>query len=258
MPKPHESPRPAAGAERPVPIPYNADAVTPAQTLRDGDGLTYRLPFVRVLPGQALRLNSGQIEFGDPPPLRDMPDVPSQLGFLSRHFEHQCGLWAKYPRRFVALYFAFVRMELENHRAEIEENCARYGGLYEPAHWAFSALRPLPRAHLPVGPGTGGAPDLLRAEVAFWTADGPVAIEFVGRGTRGAAEERWLDTMRRAGVETVSVSYEVLDRGEPGAFRDLLPIAFLDFWKDEVLPAGPFRTGPDMIGSMSEPERYPR
>ncbi len=232
----------------PILIPYNSEDVTEAQTLPDpgGAGFSYRLPTVAVSPGAALRLNSGGIEFGDPPPLRDMPDVASQLAFLNRHAQHQCGVYAKYARRFVDRYFAFVAAEIAENRDELAERLAPFGTLYEPEHWAFSALRPLPRAHLPTGigeAGPDGPPELTRVEIAFWTADGAVAIELVGRGSRLPADARRRARLEGAGIGIVELSHDALDRDDPAMLRALLPAAFARFWEDEALPMGPFRTG---------------
>ena len=230
-------------------IPYNSDDVTDAQTLAGagpGDAVvSYRLPTVSVIAGAALRLNSGGIEFGDPPPLRDMPDVAAQLAFLNRHFHHQCGVWAKYARRFVDRYFAFVATEISENREALADRLRPFGTLYEPEHWAFSALRPLPRAHLPTGEGRAGPngpPALTRVEIAFWTAGGPVAIELVGRGSRLPSDARRRACLEAGGVEIVEVSHDTLDSDRPDAFGALLPASFRRFWEDEALPMGPFRT----------------
>lgn len=244
----------------PIIVPYNADSVAPAQVVtvsgHDGARIAYRLPMAELHAGQPLRLNSGGIEFGDPPPLRDMPDVPSQLAFLNRHFQHQCGVWSKYARRFVDRYFAFVEDEIARHREELAARLAPFGSLYEIGHWAFSALRPLPRAHLPAGGALSGsgeaAPELVRVEIAFWTAAGAVAIDLVGRGTRGAAEARWRDCLEAAGIRIVQISHDAIDSDDADAFADRLPDDFKRYWRDEILPAGPFRTDP---APMAEPER---
>lgn len=229
----------------PILIPYNADAVTEAQTLvtggPNGAEVSYRLPVAAVVRGRALRLNSGGIEFGDPPPLRDMPDVPAQLRFLSRHHQHQCGVWAKYARRFVERYFAFVEAEIAANLDELGARLAPFGTLYEIGHWSFSALRPLPRAHLPVG-GADMPPALVAVEIAFWTAAGAVAIDLVGRGTRVAADNRRRERLEAAGVRVVEVSYGALDDGHADTLAALLPADFSCFWRDDILPMGPFRT----------------
>ncbi len=240
-------------------IPYNSEAVTASQTLEtdgpSGREFAYRLPTVAVRRGVALRLNSGGIEFGDPPPLRDMPEVAAQIAFLNRHFQHQCGVWAKYARRFIDLYFAFVETEIAAHRDELLERLAPFGTLYAPEHWSFSALRPLPRAHLPSGAGKeiasgrAGPPELTRVEIAFWTGDGPVAIELIGRGSRLPADARRRARLDDAGIGTVEIGYDLLDRGDPRELRARLPAAFVRFWEAEALPMGPFRTGSALSGA---------
>ena len=127
-------------------IPFGADTVTAAQVLNAGDGYTYRLPAIAVHPGKALRLNSGDLVFGTPPPLATLPLVADQLQFLGGHFQHHCGIWAKPARLFIARYFDFIEAEIATHNDELKTALKRFGSLYMPEHWAFSALRPLPRA----------------------------------------------------------------------------------------------------------------
>ena len=245
---------PATQAERTT-IPFNADAVTPSQvSFAEADGTpAYRLPTVTVARGAALRLNSGQLAFGDPPPLGAMPEVADQLAFLCRHFQHQCGTLAKYPRLFVGRYFDFVAAEVAAHREELASALARFGSLYRPEHWAFSALRPLPRAHLHApeapgtdteAPGTAGAHppgSLVRAEIAFWTAAGAVAVDLVGRTTRGEKEARWRARLEAAGIRVVEIPHDLIDAGDADAFAARLPGDFREFWRGQALPAGPFR-----------------
>jgi hypothetical protein len=157
-------------------IPFAADAVTAAQILPAARSpaagpVAYRLPSVTVAAGTALRLNSAKIEFGEPPPLQTLVSVADQLAFLRGHFQHECGIWAKHTRLFMARYIDWVDAEIAANRTELAEKLARFGTLYAPEQWSFSALRPLARAHL-AAPETPGAtlPDtLVRADIAFWT-----------------------------------------------------------------------------------------
>lgn len=231
-------------------IPHAADAVRPDQIERtpgpDGPAIRYRLPAVSVEPGRALRLNSGQIEFGTPPSPDVLADTDRQLDFLCRHFQQQCGMWSKYARRFVDRYFAFVRLEIDTHRPELERLLAPFGDLFAVEDWAFSALRPLPRAHLPApGPGRDRPPEsLVRTDVAFWTAAGAVAIDLVGRTTPRDADRERHALLRAAGVSVVCIPHEALDTDDDAAFADRLPNALRRFWLGEALPSGPFGAGP--------------
>jgi len=231
---------------RPTVIPFGADRVSAAQVLETGDGYTYHLPRITVQPGKALRLNSGGLVFGTPPPLAAIPEVADQLQFLRGHFQHHCGIWAKPARLFIERYFEFIAAEIAVHRAELETGWKRFGSLYIPEHWAFSALRPLPRAHL-IAPETPEDPPpdcLLRCDIAFWSSEGAIAIDLVGAGTRGAAHARWRTRLEATGIRVIEIHREHL--ADSDSLRACLPGDFLEFWRGEAVPTGPFRadTGP--------------
>lgn len=226
-------------------IPFGADTVTAAQVLDtddgNGDRYAYHLPGMTVHPGQALRLNSGGLVFGAPPPLAALPEVADQLQFLRGHFQHHCGIWSKPARLFVARYFDFIAAEIAQHRADLETELKRFGSLYIPEHWAFSALRPLPRAHLiaPENPGEPPPECLVRCDIAFWSAKGAVAIDLVGASTRGAAHARWRARLGAAGTRVIEIQREHLADSE--SLRACLPDDFHAFWRGEAVPTGPFR-----------------
>ena len=236
-------------------IPFAADAVTAAQILPAARSpvagpVAYRLPSVTVAAGTALRLNSAKIEFGEPPPLQTLVSVADQLTFLRGHFQHECGIWAKHTRLFMARYIDWIDTEIAANRTELAEKLARFGTLYAPEQWAFSALRPLARAHL-AAPETPGAtlPDtLVRADIAFWTETGAVAIDLVGSATRGTADSRRRARLDKAGIRVIDMPVPVLTDGGTG-FAACLPDDFQGFWRGESLPSGPF--GNDAIGLPS-------
>jgi hypothetical protein len=224
-------------------IPFGADTVTAAQLDRTDAGVSYRLPSVTVQSGRALRLNSGGLVFGNPPPLEAMQTVPDQLAFLRGHFQHYCGIWGKHARLFIELYFDFIEHEIDAHRAELDDRLKRFGSLYTANQWAFSAFRPLPRAHL-IAPEHADAtlPDsLIRTDIAFWTADGAVVIDLIGSSTRTSADTRRRNRLDAAGIRVVSVPHKVLTDAESTALGACLPEDFHAFWRHDALPVGPFR-----------------
>jgi hypothetical protein len=122
----------------------------------------------RGIPRDDPRLRG--VELG-PAPLRlNTEPVPAEIvpadtthearwAALAQWLEAACGDYAVTRRRAVAAYLDFVRAELNAHRAELADRAARFDGLYAAEDWAWSALRPLPRAWL----GDDGPIDL-----AFW------------------------------------------------------------------------------------------
>ncbi len=227
-------------------IPYNADAVSDSQIVRDPgapEAISYRLPAVAVMPGLALRLNSGQLEFGDPPPIADMPETGDQLAFLRGHFARQCGVWNKHARLFVDRYFDFVERQIAGAIPEISELLAPFGELYRPDQYAFGALRPLPRAHFeaPDAAHRSLPGSLVRAEIGFWAASGGYAVELVGSNTRRVADDVRRARFEAAGIRIVEMPHGLLETGDAVAFDRALPDDFHAFWRGSALPSGPFK-----------------
>lgn len=231
----------------PTTTPFNIDAVSARQIEQDpapdGETVRYRVPSVTLEKGRPLRLNSGQLDFATPPPLSEMPRVADQMDFLRRHFQGQCGLWAKPAQRFVGSYFDLIQREIDAHRAELADRLAPFGTLYEPDQWAFSALRPLPRAHLDAAETRAAKPpdSLVRTDIAFWAADGALAVEFTGYASPSAADIRRRSRLADAGIEVIDIPRDALESAVPDDLAACLPAAFFGFWRTETLPAGPFR-----------------
>src|ERR1700722_2610396 len=111
-----------------------------------------------------LRLSDGGYDFAEPPSPAQLADRAAQLGFLRDHLARHCDPWAAYPRRFIAQYFAFVAWRVASLADDLGARLARFGDLYRIEDFGFSALRPLPRAHLRPLDGA----DWVATEFAFW------------------------------------------------------------------------------------------
>ena len=233
-------------------IPFGTDKVAPEQiSLKQTEGgqkFECRLPHVVIDPtaGLALRLNSGGLEFREPPPLPEIPAVADQLNYLRNHIQLDCTVWDKYPRMFLDSYFAFILRHVMDHGPELMRSVARFQDLYRFDDWAFSALRPLPRAHLPAPDATEmlgrDAAEMIRVDFAFWTGTEIIAIDVLSSETRGISHDRRRAGLRQAGVRVFEVSRESLDPARSRDFAAGLPAAFQQFWEEEALPSGPFRT----------------
>lgn len=240
--------------DRPVIIPFGTDTVTSNQvTLTEtADGVQFacRLPHVIIDPADRLplRLNSGGLEFGDPPPVSQMPEISDQLAYLLTHFQLYCTVWDKFPRAFLDRYFAFIHDQVTACREELEQSLSRFGDLYRFEEWAFSALRPLPRAHL-WAPENSGIPDfdvahLLRVDLAFWTGMNIIAIDIIGTETRGEKHAARKNRLTGNGVTLIEIPHDILAEDRKRDFAAGLPPAFHRFWESEALPAGPFKSAP--------------
>ncbi len=238
----------------PIIIPFGADKVMADQIFlsetADGMEIHCRIPHVVIdradrLP---LRLNSGGLEFGEAPPLAQMPEVPDQLAYLLTHFQRHCTVWDKYPRAFLDRYFAFIHGQMMENRPELTKSLAKFKDLYRFDQWAFSALRPLPRAHLWAPENAEirefDAGQMLRVNFAFWTGAEIVAIDLIGTETRGEAHATRRNRLTRNGVKIIEMRHEYLGETRSSDFAASLPPEFHGFWKTQPLPAGPFRTIP--------------
>jgi hypothetical protein len=110
------------------------------------------------------------------------------------------------------------------------------GGLFVPADWSFSALRPLPQAHLTAA----GAAAPIRVEFAFWTGSAMIAITLEGSASPRRQRREALAHLAAAGITLVTVPAAALQREGAGVLARLLPAPFQRFWQDVRLPASPF------------------
>ncbi|HEY1931177.1 MAG TPA: hypothetical protein VGG99_04130 [Acetobacteraceae bacterium] len=198
-------------------IPFGLDRLP-----RTTDADDPRLPGV-VVGAEMLRLNS------EPVPADVMSvaigDHAARVDAMARWLNGSCGDYSPQRQRFIGAYFRDLAAHLQQHEDELAAGLKRYDGLYAPHDWLWSALRPLPRAWLP----SDGR--LLSCDMAFWDSDHAIAVELAGQETDRTA------ALRAAGIETVRLGPDALG----GNLLDVLPQTFKYFWRDQVLPASPFR-----------------
>lgn len=158
------------------------------------------------------------------------PTHPARIAAMRSWLEDSCGDYARTRRAFVAAYLDLIAEQIARHRPALEAGLARFGGLYAPEDWFWSAPRPLPRAWLPSPSGP------VFAEIAFRLADGPLALVFADRAPEPA--------LRAAGITLCHLGRDALcDRAALEAALGDTPGAFWPgaFWENEVLPRSPFR-----------------
>jgi hypothetical protein len=200
-------------------IPFGLDRLPRSISIDDP-----RLPTAPVGPSP-LRLNT------EPLPQDVMPEATThhaaRIAAAIDWLVSLCGDYAPARRRFVTIYLAFLAAQLDTHRATLDAELARYDGLYAVDDWLWSAPRPLPRAWL------DGPDGLIPAEIAFWDGTQPFAIELSARNTPREV------ALRTAGLSVLRIAPDALT--DPAALGILLPAPFHGFWRDQTLPASPFR-----------------
>ena len=135
-----------------------------------------------------------------------------------------CGPYVPLQRRFVGFWFRFAAAHVAAHRATLEARLARFAGLYAPEDLLWSALRPLPRALIPVEGGV--AP----VDAAFW--DGTRLVALLLGDTPDIVAE---------GITLCRLSAAELESDAESVVAARLPAGFLRFWEGETLPVTPFR-----------------
>ena len=208
-----------------------------------GDGFAIRVPCVTVAeaPDGALRLD----DWPGGPRAAPEPESPgdNQLASLCRALTRHCDPWRRSERRFLECYFDFIARHVESNRDALTGRLEPFAGLFQYRDWVYSALMPLPRAHLhasdsgePFGPET-----LVRVDFAFWTGTAAIAIEISGTGTRSLVTDRRHERLRRAGARIVELADDVLDPARAAEFEAALPEDLRQFWRDRALPSGPLK-----------------
>lgn len=198
-------------------IPFGLDRL-PRTTTPDDP----RLPGV-IVGADKLRLNT------EPLPPAAMAsaagDHATRLAAVKQWLSALCGDYAPQRQRFIDAYFRCIADHVHAHRDELSAGLRRYDGLFAPEDWTWSALRPLPRAWLPVGER------LLPCDIAFWDGARPIAIEVTGQesGRRAA--------LRVAGITVIHILPDAL----AGDLLAALPDSFRCFWRDQKLPCSQFR-----------------
>jgi hypothetical protein len=190
--------------------------------------------------GAPLRLSDGPYPFAEPPDLVRLTSLADRLAILREHLQSLCGLWDKLAHLFLAAYFARIATAIAANEPELTALAARSGGLFAPPDWSFSALRPLPQAHL-------GAPP-VRVDFAFWTGVALVAIDLQGSGSPRKQRQEELARLREQGVTVVAVPGGALQAEGEALLARLLPAPFQKFWAGVGLPSSPF--GPETLAQI--------
>ena len=188
-------------------------------------------PCAALAPGRPLRLNDAGWDFVDPPDVARLRDRGAALDFLRDRLKGLCDPWAAHQGRFLEAYFAFVAAHVARTASALATRLAPFGDLYRVEDFAFSALRPLPRAHVPDDAGW------IAVDFALWSGTVLITVDIAdGRRTvrqRAADHAR----LRAAGAQVVDLAPD----GLAGDLAARLPEAVVRFCDGEALPSSPFR-----------------
>lgn len=207
-----------------------------SQRESEGGSLLANLFKLNAAETPALRLHHGPYDFRASPDPGTLSDAYTRLTVLQNYSHTLCDLWRKTQHVFVESYFDFIRHSLDKEQVDLTEDLAPYNGLYTYKDWSFSALRPLPRAHLATE-----TKNFIPMDFIFWTGKTLIAIDIVDFQTSTKARRAELKTLIRNDVVIISVESAKLTRDRDIYLKSILPTPFHQFWNDEVLPQSPFK-----------------
>ncbi len=192
-----------------------------------------------------LKINNTIFTFKTPPRPGELIDAGAQLEFIRQFVDRLCGQWNKLLKLFIHNYFKDIKHEVENNGLVLDEKIEKVIGLCERRHWCFSALMPLPRAHIyaPCAKNSGNveAQDYVCVDFAFW--DGSelvIATIDSGQSLIGKKKLEWQRVVDLA-PKIVKIPSDTLYKAAPGTLLSLLGPQFRNFWSDELFPSTPFR-----------------
>lgn len=211
-------------------VPYGVDTWS-LQTInvrRFGNGsIQLGAPFPCLAINKAtkrpLRLNSEAL---NPAPNFNAPQGGTPLNLIKDRLKGFCRPWDRLSLQFLDGYFEHIANMLRVHQGIITTKLAPFIGLYAAEDWAFSAPKPLPRAHLYASRNTGNAcwdiDDFVQVDFAFWLGDRIVAVLSQPEVLTPARARERLTRLEQVGVTVVHFNAENLARSPTALFQRVI------------------------------------
>jgi len=194
-----------------------------------------------------LRLNSQGWANLSPQMAGDLAGPEEMLRFCRYTLERRTPLFVRPIRLFLANYLDFVEAEVERQRPALEAQMESSGlpaASDFPTYrdWLFSALLPMPNAHVAfVSKGdTIGAVEFAHVDILFWTGRETLAVVLQGLTMPTPSQIR-----RLAAVEAAQPNFRVIHIPASLAGERSIPEPLLEklrgCWQGLALPFGLFR-----------------
>ena len=228
-------------ADRPLLIPFGTADPRKAVDVGANGGRQGNLFCLEPARPEPLRLHHGPYDFRATPGLGAASDTETRLTLIHHHLRALCGLWDKNQRLFIELYFAFITAELDRNAPTLTAALSDFDNLYHYRDWAFSALRPLPRAHIPTDDIDDKNTLYVAVDFAFYTGEGLIGVIISGHQTATKSRVSELESLRHAGVDILEIHSGSLQAGGAAYLANALPPVFHKFWIGEILPVSPFK-----------------
>jgi hypothetical protein len=168
---------------------------------------------------------------------------PEAFDHVQEHLKTRCQVGTEYEKRFLDVYFEYVRKECEplpeDYPWQITMNKRPPKS---DVWWLFQALLPLPQAHLyhqnPLSETYSFVPErMVKVDFAFWTGEELIAVEIDGSSHIGSANHVTKDrALLRAGVHLIHIlNNEVMEYGTKIITR-LFPKSVVCPWEGVDVP----------------------
>jgi len=193
----------------------------------------------------SLKINNTSLTFKTPPRPGELIDADAQLVFVRQYLDGLCGQWNKLLKLFIKTYFEDLEHEVETNGPKLDGKIENVKGLCERRHWCFSALMPLPRAHIYIPHekklSKAEAKDFVCADFAFWDGNELVVV-FINSGQSLIGSKK-LDRQRVEELtpRVIEIPSDALQNASRGTLLSMLGPQFRQFWKQELFPSTPFR-----------------
>ncbi|MCS0496047.1 hypothetical protein NVS89_13160 [Ancylobacter sp. MQZ15Z-1] len=226
------------------PITDAGEAVRQEEAAMRAAGACLSPRLALVQPGMpALRLNSAGWLRAPAAAIAGLDDSRAMLAFAGVALRRRAPLFAAPLRAFLDDYVGFVAARVEDARTVLSERLAQAGFDPEGAlphyrDWAFSALLPLPAAHVGWREEAGGPHGFVRCDAAFWTGC-ELLVVFLEGGSMPTPRERRARE-RLALLPQVRILHAEREPGR-GWTDGALAAALDGFWEGCELPFGLIR-----------------
>jgi hypothetical protein len=231
-----------ASADRPLLIPFGTADPRKAVDVGANSGRQGNLFSLAPARTEPLRLHHGPYDFRATPWLGAASDTETRLTLIHDHLRALCGLWDKNQRLLIDLYFDFITAELDRNALTLTAALSDFDNLYHYRDWAFSALRPLPRAHISTDDIDDKNTPYVALDFAFYTGERLIGVTITGHQTATKSRVLELESLRHAGVDILEIHSGHLLANGVAYLGKTLPPVFHKFWVGEILPVSPFKS----------------
>lgn len=223
-------------------IPYGIARVSDANLSRVSQVVidTAKSPPLRLGDGPYRRAIIDE-EASDPPGDDEIGVGAARLDLLRRLHLRNCDVFDKYLRRWIDLYFEFVALQTDEFRDELVALARTPEAMFDPLLWGMAALRPLPRAHIPIGDS-----EFVAVDLALWDGNQVIAVVFAG-GEKARRAQELGDRVRLISVEPPG------DAAGPDIIGTQLDDIVGHYWRGLAVPPDPFGPAPFRLGAATAP-----